>query len=127
MLDDLSSPAGKGFEPLLEFFILPAHFDGLPPLGRAGTGEGETALLRLIGAGLFDDFRVKHDHVGALVVKGNDPFVHADHVGCHAHTAGLVVLQGFQQVGSDGKVVRGGRLCLLSQKGFVFTDISNHN
>ena len=64
-----------------------------------GAGEGQAPLLRLIGPGLLDDLRVEHDHVGPLIVKGDDALADADHVGCHAYTAGLVVLQRLQQVG----------------------------
>lgn len=38
----------------------------------------------------FDDLRVKHHHVTALVVKGDDSLVDPDHVGCHTYTAVLV-------------------------------------
>ena len=96
VLDDLGRPAGEGLEAGLELLVLVLHFDGLPTLGLSGTGEGQTALLRFIGLRLPDDLRVKHDHVLAFVVEGNEALVDSDHVGRHAHTAVLVGGQGVQ-------------------------------
>ena len=44
VLNNLSCPAGKGFQALLEIFILPAHFDGLPAFDGTDAGEGKTAF-----------------------------------------------------------------------------------
>ena len=77
-------------KPCLEFLVLPLHLDGPETLRAPRAGEGQAALLGLIRPGLLNDDRIEHDHVFALVVEGNDAFVDADHVGCHAHTAILV-------------------------------------
>ena len=69
--------------------VLILHLDGFPASGPPGAGEGETPLLRLVGVGFFDNLRIEHGHVFALVVKGDDPLVDADHIGRHAHTATL--------------------------------------
>ena len=82
---------------------------------------------RLIGAGPFDDLRVEHDQIAALVVKGDDALVHADHIGRHAHAARAVVGQRLQQVRCRGQVLRRSRLGLLGQKGLVFADVTDHN
>ena len=50
VLDDLRRPAGEGLQPLLKFLVLPAHLDGLPPLGRADAGKRQASLLRIVGA-----------------------------------------------------------------------------
>ena len=86
VLDDLGCPAGEGLKADLELLVLVLHFDGFPAFCLSGTGEGETTFLRLVRPGFLDDLRVKHHHIFALVVKDNNPFVDADHVGCHAHT-----------------------------------------
>ena len=98
VLDDLRRPAGEGFQPGLEFFILPLDLDGLKPFRFPDAGEGEAALLGLIRPGLPDDDGIEHHHVRPLVVKGDDALANADHVGRHAHAAVLVGGQGVQQV-----------------------------
>ena len=60
MLDDLSSPAGKGFEPFLKVFVLVPHFDGAVPFCLPCTGERQTTFFSLVRAGEFDDFGVEH-------------------------------------------------------------------
>ena len=90
MLNDFRCPAGKGLEPCLELLVLPLHLDGLETLRVPRTGEGQAALLGLICPGLLDDDGIEHDRVFALVVKGDDAFVDANHIRCHAHTAILM-------------------------------------
>lgn len=126
VLDDFRRPAGEGFQPGLEFFVLPPDLDGLEALGLSGAGEGQTALLRLVGAGTLDDHGVEHHHVSPLVVKGDDVLVHADHVGCHAHAAAFVGSQGVQQVLGCGQVVQGGGLGLLGEKSLISANFSDH-
>ena len=72
VLDDLRHPAGEGFEPCLELLVLPLHLNGLETLRAPRTGEGQAALLGLIHPRMFDDDGIEHDHVFALVVKGDD-------------------------------------------------------
>ena len=127
VLDNLGRPAGEGLNPLLEFFVLPADLDGLPPPGSAGAGEGQAPLLRLIGAGPFHDLRIEHDHIAALVVEGDDALVHADHVGRHTYAAVPVDFQCLQQIRRDRQVLRRGGLGLLGQKCLVFADVPNHD
>ena len=90
VLDDLRRPAGEGFEARLEFFVLPLDFDGLEALCLARAGEGQAALLGVVGAGLFDDGGVEHEHVFAVIFKSDDALVDADHVRRHADAAVLV-------------------------------------
>ena len=90
VLDDLRRPAGEGLEACLEFFVLPLDFDGLEALCLARAGEGQAALLGVVGAGLFDDDGVEHDHVLAVAVESDDALVDTDHVRRHADAAVLV-------------------------------------
>ena len=53
VLDDLGGEAGEGLAPLLEALVLPADLDGSKALDPAHTGEGEAALLGLIGLGFL--------------------------------------------------------------------------
>ena len=126
VLDDLRRPAGEGFQPGLEFFVLPLDLDGLEPLRFPDAGEGEAALLGLIRPGLPDDDGIEHHHVRPRVVKGDDALIHADHVGRHAHAARLVGDQSVQQVPGRVQVAQRGGLGLLSQKALVLADITNH-
>ena len=127
VLDDLCCPAGEGLKACLKLLILVLHLDGLPAFGLPDAGEGKTALLRLVRSGFLDDLRVEHDHVLALVVKGDDPLVNADHVGRHAHTAVLVGSQGVQQILSDRQVLQSGRFSLLGEERFIPHDFSYHS
>ena len=53
-------------------------------------GPRKTAFFRFIFSGLLQNHRIEHDHVCSLIVKGDDPLTHTDHIGRHAH-AGLLV------------------------------------
>ena len=101
VLDDLCCPTSEGLEASLELLVLVLYLNGLPALGLTDASEGEAALLRLVRTGFFDDLRVEHHHVTALVVKDNDPLVDADHIGCHAHATVLVGGQSVQQILGD--------------------------
>ena len=127
VLDDLGGPAGEGSETGLEFFVLPLDLDGLIALRFPAAGEGETALLRLVGAGALDDDGVEHDVIFAVVVKDDDALADADHVGGHAHAAVPVGGQGVQQVLGHAQVLRRGGLGFLGQEKFVFADIADHS
>ena len=39
VLDDLRGPAGKGFDPSLELFVLPLNGDFFEPLAGAGASQ----------------------------------------------------------------------------------------
>lgn len=93
-LGDPCRPAGEGLEAGLKAVILVLDLDGLLPLGLSGAREGQTALLRLIGGGLFYDLRVEQDPAGALVIKEDAPL----HIGGHDHALVPVGGQGVQQV-----------------------------
>lgn len=105
VLDDLRRPAGEGLQPCLQHFVLPLHLDGAEALRPPRAGQGKTTLLRLIGLGLPDDDGIEHDQIGPVVVKGNDAFVHADHIRRHTDAALLVCEQGVQQVLRRAEVV----------------------
>ena len=126
VLDELGRPAGEGLEAGLKLLVLILNLDRLPAFGLPGAGEGETALLCLVGAGFFDDFQVEHYNIFALVVRDDDPLADTDHIGRYAHTAVLVGGQGVQQVLGDGQVLQGGWFGLLGEEGFVSHDLSYH-
>ena len=98
MLDDLSSPAGKGLQTDLKGIILITHFDGAISLGLPCTGKRKTAFFSLIWAGEFDDFGVEHDHGRSVVIENDNPFGFADHVCRHPHAPPGIRLEGVQQV-----------------------------
>ena len=90
MLNDLRRPAGERFNVRLELLVLPLHLDGLVALCFPRAGQGQAALLRVIGRGFFDDHGIEHDHVLTNVVESNNTLVDANHIRRHAHTAILV-------------------------------------
>ena len=90
MLNDLRRPAGERFNARLELLILPLHLDGLVALRVPRAGQGQAALLRVIGRGFFDDHGIEHDHVCTNVVERDDALVDTDHIRRHAHAAVLV-------------------------------------
>ena len=90
MLNDLRRPAGERFNARLELLILPLHLDGLITLCFPRAGQGQAALLRVIGRGFFDDHGIEHDHVCTNVVERDDALVDANHIRRHAHAATLV-------------------------------------
>ena len=53
VLNDLRRKASEGFEPGLEFLVLPLHLDGSEPLRLPGAGKGETALFNFVRTGLL--------------------------------------------------------------------------
>ena len=90
VLNDLRRPAGERFNARLELLILPLHLDGLITLCFPRAGQGQAALLRVIGRGFFDDHGIEHDHVRANIVKRANALVTAYHIRRHAHTAVFV-------------------------------------
>ena len=87
---------------------------------RAHAIEGQTALLDRIRPGLPDDDGIEHDHIFALVVKGDDALVDADHIRRHAHAAIFVGGQRIQQVLRRAEIVCRGGFRLLGKKDLVF-------
>ena len=110
----------------MELFVLPLHLDGLEPFGLPGAGEGETALLRLIWPGLFEDDRVEHDEIAVLALERDDAFSDADHVCGHADAAVFVGDERFQQVLRDGQAFRQGRRGFPGEEKLVFADVTDH-
>ena len=98
VLNDLRRPAGERLDARLELLILPLHLNGLVALRFPRAGQGQAALLRVIGRGFFDDCGIEHDHVITIVVERNNALVDADHIRRHAHAAILVRGQRIQQV-----------------------------
>lgn len=126
VLDYFSRPAGEGFEPKLKFFILPLNLDSPEAPDLPVPREGETALFGLVCPRLFHDDGVEHDLILAVVFKGDDALVHANHVGGHAHAAILVGDERVEQILRRAEVVRRGGFGLLGKKGFVFAYITYH-
>ena len=96
----------------MELLVLPLHLNGLETLRAPRAGEGQAALLSLIRPGLLDDDGIEHDHVFALVVKGDDALVDADHIRRHAYTAILMGDQCIQQILRHAEIVCCGGLRL---------------
>ena len=126
VLDYFSRPAGEGLEPELKFFILPLNLDSPEAPDFPAPREGETALFSLVRPGLLHDYRVEHDLMLAVVFKGDDALVHADHVGGHAHTAVLVGDERVEQILCRAEVVRRSGFGFPGKKGFVFAYITYH-
>ena len=126
VLDYFSRPAGEGLEPELKFFILPLNLDSPEAPDFSAPREGETALFSLIRPGLLHDYRVEHDLMLAVVFKGDDALIHADHVGGHAHAAILVGDERVEQILRRAEVVRRGGFGLPGEKGLVFAYITYH-
>ena len=110
----------------MELFVLPLHLDGLEPFGLPGAGEGETALLRFVRPGLFEDDRVEHDEIAVLALERDDALSDADHVRGHADAAVFVGNERFQQVLRDGQVGLGCRCRRALQNQLVSHDGTNH-
>lgn len=126
VLNDLGSPAGKGFQACLEIFILILYFDGFPALCLSRTCKGKTALLGLIQSGLLYDLRIEHGHVAAFAFKYDDAFAYANHIACHADAALLVGLQRLQQVCRQRKILWCGGFGLLGKQGNISANFSYH-
>jgi peptide deformylase len=65
VLDDLGRPAGKGADARLAVGSFVLHLDAFPALGGAHTLQRKTALLGVVGAGLFEDDRVEQHQIPA--------------------------------------------------------------
>ena len=98
MLNDLRRPAGEGFDAGLHGPVLPAHPDGAVPLRFPHAVQRKTAFFRFVAFFPGQDLRVEHLRPAAAVLKDDDPFRHADHVGGHAHTAVCIGLQRIHQI-----------------------------
>ena len=124
VLNDLRRPAGEGLAPRLKFLVLPLHLDGLESLRLPRTGKGQASFLRPICAGLPDDAWVEHDHILALVIKSDDAFVYADHVRCHADTAGFVGNQRVQKIPRCAEIFRRSAIGFLREKNLIFANLT---
>ena len=69
MLNDLRRPAGECFNARLELFILPLHLDGLITLCFPRAGQGQAALLRLVGLGPFENLRCFFSYMAIVAEK----------------------------------------------------------
>ena len=112
MLNDLSRPAGEIFRARLHFQGLILHLDGLIALALTGAAEKrQTAFLGVVRAVLLDDFGIEHYRVGrdssALVKKGDDALLHADHIRRHTNAGFLVRHQRVKQVLRDLQIIFG--------------------
>lgn len=92
MLDDLGSPAGEILYMGLHRTVLPLDLDSPVAPRPALSLQRKTALLGEVRTLAVDDDRIEHLARRALVVKNNDGFVHADHIGSHADTAVFVAV-----------------------------------
>lgn len=126
VLDDLRRPAGKGLKPCLKFLVLPLYFDCLKTLCLPCAGEGQAPFLGFIGIGLLDDDGIEHDHVLAIIVKGNDAFIDANHIRRHAYAAILMSNEGVQQILCHAEIIHRGGGSLLGEKSLVFKDFTDH-
>ena len=110
VLDNLSSPAGIGFDASLHLGCLVLHLDGLVALTLARTTEErQTALFGIVRTVLLDNLGVEHHGVcgssSALVEKGYNALTHADHIRRHADTAFSVRHQRIKQVLCDLQIL----------------------
>ncbi len=126
MLDDLSSPAGKGFEPFLKGFVLIPHFDGTVPFCLPCTGERQTTLFSLVRAGELDDFGVEHDHGRSVVIENDNSLGYADHVCRHPHSPPGIRLEGVQQIRGNLLVQDSCIGGLLREEDWVFVNGFDH-
>ena len=99
VLNYLRRKVGEGFDAGLKISGLPLHFYCPITLTFSGTSEQrKTAFFRIVGARFFDNFRVKHNRICAVIIKGNDAFANADHIRRHADTAVFVGNERVQQI-----------------------------
>ncbi len=75
---------------------------------------------------MFENDRVEHERVRALVVKGDDALVDADHIRRHTDAAVLVGPQRIQQILRDAKIGRQGRFAPLGEEVLIFTNVADH-
>lgn len=111
MLDYLGGVTGEIFDSSLEIAGLPAHLYGLVTHTGALTGDGETALFRLITAAAGDDLGVEHFRISAIVVEDYNALEYANHICRHAYTTLCVCLERVH------KVVRNRHITVLSGNG----------
>ena len=73
----------------------------------------------MVGAAGFQNFGVQHQLRQAAVIKGNDAFGHADHVGGQPHALIGVGVQGVQKILRGLQVGFGGGGTFLPQKDHI--------
>ena len=69
---------------------------------------------------------VKHQHIAAIAVKGDDTLGHANHVGGHTHAGFVMGPQGIQQIHGNGLIHRRCPLAGHSQKQRILHNGPNH-
>lgn len=127
VLDDLS---GEARENVLLFFHLArliTHGDHLIALGLAGARERKTIFLRFIFAEMRNDDGIEHFRVYAVVIKGDDAFVFADHICCHADAFMRVGAERIQKIVCDGDIRFCGRCRFFSEEKDILLNRSYHN
>lgn len=122
MLDDLSSPAGIGCNPSFKPLILVLHLNETASPGFTHTGERQTAFLRLILAGGFQDLGVEHDRGRAVIIEDDNTLGDSDHVRCYAYAALFMGGKSIPQVLGDGEIQNRCRSGLLREKDGIFQD-----
>ena len=65
-----------------------------------------TEVLRFVQLRAFQNHRVQHGHIAALIVKHNDPFGHTDHIGRHTHAALFMKRQRIQKILGNRQILR---------------------
>ena len=99
VLNYLRGPTGKGFYASLKLSSLPLNFDRLIAFAWSWTAEqGKTTFLSVIRLRLFDNLRIKHRHICALVIKYNNALSHTNHIRCHTNATLTVRNKRIQQI-----------------------------
>ena len=126
VLYDLRRPAGEGLEAGLKLFVLPLNLDAAEALRFPHAGERKTALLGVESAGALHYDGVQHDHIFAVVLKGDDALFNADHVRRHADAAVLVAYERVQKVLRRAEVVGRGGVGPLGEEVLVSANLTDH-
>ena len=126
VLYDLRRPAGEGLEADLKLFVLPLNLDTAEALRFPHAGERKTALLGVESAGALHDDGVQHDHIFAVVFKGDDALFYADHVRRHADAAVPVAYERVQKVLRRAEVVGRGGVGPLGEEVLVSANLTDH-
>lgn len=127
MLNDLCRPAGVGFEPRFKSLVLILYLDRAVSFGFSCSSERQAAFLRLIRAGGFYYFRIKHDAGSAVIIEDNDSLGYTDHVCRHTYAAVPVGSQGIPQILRDRQIFKRRQCGLLGKKYGVFCNRFYHS
>ncbi len=82
----------------LKVLIQVIDFDLFVPCASPYSIQRKTALLRLILPGLFAYDRIDHRKNEGSHDHRDDPFLHADHVCCHANTSVPICFQRIKKI-----------------------------